>query len=174
MKKRTSAGQNNHEKGENERPLSSSQHAPLHSSAISIFYQNVAKTFDNFFKIIIQQIQQIVFWQNSSKFLKKCDFRAVQRSVMCRSRRELSNAYLLAKSGFDTAENEPCKVCPPSVYRSPRFGLASPNRGERPAGRAQLLAKKGGTSGRMERLTELVPIPEKCSVKASGGYVKAP
>ena len=31
---------------------------------------------------------------------------------MCRSRRELSNAYLLANVGFDTAENEPCKVCP--------------------------------------------------------------
>ena len=40
---------------------------------------------------------------------------------MCRSRRELSNAYLLAKFGFDTAENEPCKVCPLSAYRSPRF-----------------------------------------------------
>ena len=26
---------------------------------------------------------------------------------MCRSRRELSNKYLLAKFGFDTAENEP-------------------------------------------------------------------
>ena len=23
-----------------------------------------------------------------------------------------SNAYLLAKIGFDTTENEPCKVCP--------------------------------------------------------------
>ena len=31
----------------------------------------------------------------------------VQRSALCRSRRELSNAYLLAKFGFDTAENEP-------------------------------------------------------------------
>ena len=31
---------------------------------------------------------------------------------MCRSRRELSNAYLLAKFGFDTAENEPSKVGP--------------------------------------------------------------
>ena len=30
----------------------------------------------------------------------------------CRFRQELSNAYLLAKFGFDTAENEPCKVCP--------------------------------------------------------------
>ena len=29
---------------------------------------------------------------------------------MCRSRRELSNEYLLAKFGFDTAENEPLKV----------------------------------------------------------------
>ena len=31
---------------------------------------------------------------------------------MCRSRRELSNAYLLAKFGFATDENEPSKVCP--------------------------------------------------------------
>ena len=44
-------------------------------------------------------------------FRKKCDFRAVQRSALCRSRRELSNEYLLAKFRFDTAENEPCKVC---------------------------------------------------------------
>ena len=42
---------------------------------------------------------------------------------MCRSRRELSNDYLLAKFGFDTAENEPCKVCPLSAYRYPRFTL---------------------------------------------------
>ena len=31
-----------------------------------------------------------------------------------------SNEYLLAKFGFDTAENEPCNVCPLSAYRSPR------------------------------------------------------
>ena len=42
---------------------------------------------------------------------------------MCRSRRELSNEYLLAKIGFDTAENQPCKVWPLSVYRSPRFAF---------------------------------------------------
>ena len=52
------------------------------------------------------------FGQNSRIFLKKCDFRAVQTSALCRSRRELSNAYLLTKFGLDTAENEPCKVCP--------------------------------------------------------------
>ena len=40
---------------------------------------------------------------------------------MCRSRRELSNAYFLAKFGFDTADNGPCKVCPLSAYRSPRY-----------------------------------------------------
>ena len=32
-----------------------------------------------------------------------------------------SNEYLLAKFGFDTAENEPCKDCPLSAYRSPRY-----------------------------------------------------
>ena len=42
--------------------------------------------------------------------------------------------------------------------------------GERPAGRAELLAKKGA-SGRMQRLTELVPIPW-CGVKASEGFGK--
>ena len=38
------------------------------------------------------------------------DSRTVQRSALCRSRRELSNAYLLAKIGVDTAENEPLEV----------------------------------------------------------------
>ena len=50
------------------------------------------------------------------------DSKTVQKSALCRSRRELSNEYLLAKFGFDTAENEPCKVCPLSAYRSPRYG----------------------------------------------------
>ena len=36
---------------------------------------------------------------------------------MCRSRREHSNAYLLAKFGLDTAENEPCQVCPTEQSR---------------------------------------------------------
>ena len=33
-------------------------------------------------------------------------------SALCRPRRELSNAYFLAKFCLDTAENEPCQVCP--------------------------------------------------------------
>ena len=36
----------------------------------------------------------------------------MQRSALCRSRRELSNAYFLAKFGVDTAENPPV----PSVF----------------------------------------------------------
>ena len=32
----------------------------------------------------------------------------------------MSIYYLLANFGFDRAENEPCKVCPLSAYRSPR------------------------------------------------------
>ena len=34
----------------------------------------------------------------------------MQRSALCRSRRELSNAYLLSKIGVDTAANEPLEV----------------------------------------------------------------
>ena len=42
---------------------------------------------------------------------------------MCRSRREVSNEYLVAIIGFDTEENEPCKVCPLSVYCSAGTGI---------------------------------------------------
>ena len=49
------------------------------------------------------------------------DSNAVQRSALCKSRLEPSNEHLFAKVGFDTAENEPCEVCPLSAYRSPRL-----------------------------------------------------
>ena len=39
----------------------------------------------------------------------------------------LKNEPTLAIRGVDTAENEPCKVCPLSVYRSPRFDPESPD-----------------------------------------------
>ena len=38
------------------------------------------------------------------------DSKTVQRSAFCGSWRELSNEYLLAKFGFDTAEIESCQV----------------------------------------------------------------
>ena len=56
---------------------------------------------------------------------KNWDCRAVQKSALCRSRRELSNEYLLAKFGFDTAENEPCQVSSKSIYHfQPRCASA--------------------------------------------------
>ena len=71
----------------------------LHRWNLKFFAKN------RFEKLRISQI----FWKfsqilaNSINFLKKCDFGAVQRSASCRSRRELSNAYFLAKIHFDTA-----------------------------------------------------------------------
>ena len=47
------------------------------------------------------------------------DSKTVQRSALCRSRRELSNAYFVAKFGFDTAENEPYQVSRRRAARAP-------------------------------------------------------
>ena len=56
----------------------------------------------------------------------------MQRRALCGSRRELSHEYVLAQFGFDTAENDPGKVCPLSAYRSPRLigTTAGPNIGK--------------------------------------------
>ena len=54
---------------------------------------------------------------------------------MCRSWRELSNAYLLAKFGFDTAVNEPSKVWHPNQRVALRRGLLG---GLRPLGVLEL------------------------------------
>ena len=76
----------------------------------------------------IGKICSAKLWQNLRNFGKKqqkiqqfltkilrlesgFDSKAVQRSALCRSRRELSNEYLLAKFGLDTAENEPIYFC---------------------------------------------------------------
>ena len=45
----------------------------------------------------------------------------MQRSALCRSRRELSNEYSLAKIGVDTAENEPLEV-----WGKSQFNIHSP------------------------------------------------
>ena len=44
-----------------------------------------------------------VVFRLESQFAKVCK--------SCRSRQELSNEYLIVKFDFDTAENEPLKVC---------------------------------------------------------------
>ena len=46
---------------------------------------------------------------------------------MCRSRRELSNEYLLAKISVDTAENEPLEV-----WGKIKFNIHSPPRPRQP------------------------------------------
>ena len=78
----------------------------------------------------------------------------VQRNAFCtcRSRRELSNAYLLVKFGFDTAENEPCKVCPLSVYRSPRFALFLARCRRKQEWAAARAEKRSGKAARLARL----------------------
>ena len=42
--------------------------------------------------------------------LKFCEWSGAKEYQSDRSRQELSNEYLIAKMGFDTAENEPLKV----------------------------------------------------------------
>ena len=78
------------------------------------FLSKLAQNFAEFCKI--REIrQQLAIYLKKSQLLDKvlaifqerCYFRAVQRSALCRSRQELTNAYLLAKFRFDTAENEP-------------------------------------------------------------------
>ena len=78
------------------------------------------------------------------------DSKTVQRSAFCRSRRELSNACLLAKIGFATAEHEPSKV----FDRSPRRA-AHATQGGRGAGRprAPEQGEPGGPRGPLAGLS---------------------
>ena len=95
-----------------------SSHRDLHNALLctALQSQNFVKIAKLFVKVA--KFSKLAIFlkisQNFGKILaflkKKRDFRAVQRSALCRSRRELSNAYLLAKFGCDTAENEPFKV----------------------------------------------------------------
>ena len=76
-------------------------------------------------------LDQVLFPPSFSWFLG-FDSKTVQRSALCTSRRELSNSsflntyYLLAKFGFDTSENEPCKVCP--IERCPKQSIQQTER----------------------------------------------
>ena len=79
-------------------------------------------------------------------FAEKSNFKsdgAGQRSALCRSRRELSNGYFLAKFRFDTAENEPCKV-----YRTVKrtYALLA-------CCRARARSAKAGSGGRAVKRT---------------------
>ena len=60
------------------------------------------------------------FSTGSSNFSKHFEIGEQCKVVYCVDLGEsFQNEYSLAKIGFDTAENEPCNVCPLSVHRSP-------------------------------------------------------
>ena len=66
---------------------------------------------------ILRTAQISKFQQIFEKILRKCwnfwkiwKIRSWEECGICSSRQELSNEYLVAKIGFDTAENEPLKV----------------------------------------------------------------
>ena len=66
--------------------------------------------------ILLISIHFHYFIFNFGSFLPK-----THKCISCRSRQELSNEYLLAKIGVDTAENEPLKV-----WRKIQFIIHSP------------------------------------------------
>ena len=105
-----------------------SQSLATHSAYLHIVF-HLLKTFakfrDNFIEIESKNgktcwknefFEKIIFeraksWTAMNAFLLKCWGLSVAKAFKsCRSRQELSNEYLLAKIGVDTAENEPLKV----------------------------------------------------------------
>ena len=72
---------------------------------------------------------------------KFCDLSGAKECKSCRSRRELSNEYLIAKIGFDTAENEPLKV----------WGLIQFNIQSSPYSQGGLLASLLAADGSLQR-----------------------
>ena len=72
----------------------------------------------------------------------------MQRSALCRSRRELSSTHFVAKFGFDTAESEPSKV-------NDRPGLY-PTRGATPRPPPRYIARLFDRRRKYDR----VPAPE--------------
>ena len=53
---------------------------------------------------ILKKIEKLGHEKNGARCSKR------EECGICSSRQELSNEYLVAKIGFDTAENEPLKV----------------------------------------------------------------
>ena len=61
--------------------------------------------------------RRVKCWQHFVKRKKRKRYlRAVERSVLCTSRRKFSSENLIAKIGFDATEFESCKDCPLSGY----------------------------------------------------------
>ena len=103
----------------------------------------------------------------------------MQSSALCRSRRELSNEYLLAKIGVDTAENEPLEVwgklfniiqsCPYSAACD--LSLSE----TRPAVTAQVASSSENGSAAICAVAAVKDMPERAATKATEmlGHIKA-
>ena len=70
--------------------------------------QNSTKKFKKSEIQLFNREKKLAIFDEKIEIRERC--KTVQRSALCRSRRELSNEYLLAKIGVDTAENEPLEV----------------------------------------------------------------
>ena len=84
----------------------------------------------------------------------------VQRSALCGSRQELSNAYFLTKFHFDTAENEPCQDCPTEqCSRSARAGRTARWSSARLRGRMPSFSSRSELSALSSRLSSFFLYP---------------
>ena len=91
------------------------RHTSLFSGNCREIRKNFHWKFAEKMQILTRKWKKLKFNIQSRKnigdfWLKFWDWRTVQMSALCRSRRELSNEYSLAKIGVDTAENEPLEV----------------------------------------------------------------
>jgi hypothetical protein len=89
-------------------------------------------------------------------FRKNPCISTVQRRALRRSRRELSNAYLLAKFGLHTAENEPLQDCKfPSIFAeiSAKLSTSSPT------------VSKISRRGAVQKLGERVVFGKSCTLR---------
>ena len=93
---------------------------------LSKICQKIAKILKNPQTVTLAFLKNFAIFKRTSSNIRGNNliFLAVQRSAFCRSRREFSNAYFLAKFRFDTAENEPSEGCPIEAMR----GLRAPGR----------------------------------------------
>ena len=108
----------------------------------------------------------------------------MQRSALCRSRRQLSNAYLLAKFQFDTAENEPLpdRAVQPAIQTVRRGGPSrrrcgpgpAPARrgGGPPSGRACFGSRNGRGEISQDTPTELEIRSQGCSLGTLSHFFK--
>ena len=83
--------------------------------------------------------------------------RGAKEYKSCRSRQELSNEYLLAKIGFDTAEHEPCKVCPIAPAVRPAPGRSQ----DRMRSHAQACPRRAGTADWSNRIATRCRPPQR-------------